>query len=144
MFRQGLDYLALIAAYTKANVRAQLEYPAAFFSQVIAMFLNDGVWVLFWMFFFSRFPVLNGWRLPVVILLWTIPAAGFGIAHAVMGNALQLASLILQGELDVWLSHPRAVLPHMLLGRSVPSAWGDVAFGYVVFFVFLQPSPARA
>src|SRR5262249_23033449 len=48
-----------------------------------------------------------------------------------------------QGEIDVWLSHPRAVLPHLLLGRSVPSAWGDAAFGYAIYFAFIRPDPLR-
>jgi ABC-2 type transport system permease protein len=143
MFRRGFDYLRLIAAYTKANLRAQLEYPGAFLSQVVAMFVNDGVWVLFWMFFFGRFPLPNGWQLSDVILLWTIPAAGFGMAYAVMGNAFRLAPVILNGELDVWLSHPRSVLPHMLLGRSVPSAWGDAAFGCVAYLVLARPDLAH-
>ena len=143
MFRNVLNYIGLVGAYTRANLRAQLEYPGAFFSQVIAMFVNDGVWVAFWMFFFSKFQVLNGWGLSDVISLWAISAAGFGIAYAIMGNSLQLAPLIVQGELDVWLSHPRAVLPHILLGRSVPAAWGDVAFGYFAYFVVVRPDLPR-
>jgi ABC-2 type transport system permease protein len=143
MFRRIADYIALVAAYTRANLRVQLEYPGAFLSQVVAMFVNDGAWVLFWVFFFNRFPVMHGWGLLDVISLWAITAAGFGIAFAIMGNSLQLATLIVQGELDLWLAQPRAVLPHMLLGRSVPSAWGDVAFGYFVYFAFVQPDFAR-
>jgi ABC-2 type transport system permease protein len=144
MFRNGLNYLGLVAAYMRANIRAQLEYPGAFLSQAAAMFINDGAWVLFWVFFFSRFRVLHGWGLPDVISLWAITAAGFGIAYAVMGNSLQLAPLIIQGDLDIWLSHPRAVLPHILLGRSVPSAWGDAAFGYAAYFIFVRPDMTRA
>jgi ABC-2 type transport system permease protein len=143
MFRKIGDYIALVTAYTRANLRVQLEYPGAFFSQIAAMFLNDGAWVVFWVFFFSRFPVLHGWGLLDVISLWAITAAGFGIAHAIMGNSLQLAHLIVQGELDMWLAQPRAVLPHVLLGRSIPSAWGDVAFGYFVYFAFVRPDAAR-
>jgi ABC-2 type transport system permease protein len=56
---------------------------------------------------------------------------------------LNLASVIVKGDLDVWLSHPRAVLPHLLVGRSVPSAWGDAAFGYVVYLAFVRPDPMR-
>lgn len=143
MFRTGLDYMGLVVAYTRANIRAQMEYPGAFLSQVIAMIINDGAWVMFWVFFFSRFRVLHGWGLPDVISLWSVTAAGFGIANAIMGNSLQLAPLIIQGELDVWLSHPRAVLPHMLLGRSVPSAWGDAVFGYAAYVFFVRPDLAR-
>ena len=144
MWKSFVDYIRLVAAYTRINLNAQLAYRGAFFSEVIAMFINDGAWVVFWMFFFTRFPVLRGWSLTDVMSLWAVATAGYGIAYCVMGNAhRQLAPAIAQGELDLWLLHPRAVLPHLLLGRSVPSAWGDGAFGYIVYFVFVRPDAAR-
>ena len=57
------------------------------------MFINDGAWVVFWMLFFKRFPVLHGWSLTDVIALWAILTAGFGLAYGIMGNALQLGRL---------------------------------------------------
>ncbi|MBC8075591.1 MAG: ABC-2 family transporter protein [Chloroflexales bacterium] len=133
------NYLALAAAYTRLNLNAQLEYRGAFISQVAAMFINDGVWVVFWVLFFTRFPVLRGWTAQDVITLWALTAAGFGLAHAIYGNALQLAGLIVQGQLDVWMLYPRALLPHMLLGRMSATAWGDLLFGLVVYVGFVRP-----
>src|SRR5262249_48643916 len=50
---------------------------------------------------------------------------------------------IMQGEIDAWLLQPRAVLPHLVLGRSAPSAWGDALFGYVVYLGFVRPDWPR-
>ena len=61
------NYLDLAVAYIRFNFRAQLEYRGAFFSQVAAMFINDGVWVAFWILFFKRFPVIHGWEVEDVI-----------------------------------------------------------------------------
>jgi ABC-2 type transport system permease protein len=133
------NYLGLAVAYTRLNLNAQLEYRGAFLSQVVAMFLNDAVWVVFWALFFTRFPVLRGWNVNDVITVWAIAAAGFGLAYAIFGNGLQLASLIAQGQLDVWMLYPRALLPHMLLGRMTATAWGDALFGYVVYIGFVRP-----
>jgi ABC-2 type transport system permease protein len=137
------SYLALAAAYTRLNLRAQLEYRGAFISQVVAMFINDGVWVLFWVLFFSRFPVLRGWTAQDVVTLWALAASGFGLGHALYGNSLQLAGLIAQGQLDVWMLYPRALLPHMLLGRMSATAWGDLLFGLVVYIGFVRPDAAH-
>jgi ABC-2 type transport system permease protein len=139
MIRSLTNYLQLAAAYVRFNLRAHLEYRGAFFSQVVSMFINDGAWVIFWMVFFERFPVLHGWTVTDVIALWAVVTAGFGLAFGIMGNAFQLAASIAQGEIDVWLLQPRAVLPHMLLGRSAPSAWGDALFGFVVYIGFVRP-----
>ncbi|HVQ63981.1 MAG TPA: ABC-2 family transporter protein [Terriglobia bacterium] len=143
MIRSLGSYLKLAATYVRFNFRAQLEYRGAFFSQVASMFINDGAWVAFWLLFFKRFPVLHGWSLTDVIALWAILTAGFGLAYGIMGNAIQLAGCIAQGEIDAWLLQPRAVLPHLLLGRSAPSAWGDALFGYIVYLGFVRPDWPR-
>ena len=67
MIRSLIDYLRLAAAYVRFNLKAQLEYRGAFFSQVFSMFVNDGVWVLFWMLFFRKFPILHGWNVADVL-----------------------------------------------------------------------------
>src|SRR5437763_918034 len=144
MLARMWNYLSLAAAYTRLNLNAQLEYRGAFLSQVGAMFLNDGVWVVFWALFFTRFPVLRGWGVKDVISVWAMAAAGFGLAYAIYGNALNLASLIAQGQLDVWMLYPRALLPHLLLGKMNATAWGDALFGYVVYMVFVRPDLVHA
>jgi ABC-2 type transport system permease protein len=137
--RRLFDYLGLAWAYVRLNLAAQLEYRGAFVSQVVAMFVNDAVWVAFWALFFTRFPVLRGWDVRDVITVWAVAAAGFGIAHAIYGNAIMLAQLIAQGQIDVWMLYPRALLPHMLLGRMNATAVGDALFGYAVYLAFVRP-----
>ncbi|MBS1956160.1 MAG: ABC-2 family transporter protein [Cyanobacteria bacterium SZAS-4] len=137
--RTLVNYLKLAAAYTRLNLDAQLEYRGAFYSQVVAMFINNCIWVWFWVLFFGRFKVLRGWDINDVVTLWCIAASGFGLAHTVCGNALQLAVLIARGQLDVWMLYPRALLPHILLGRMSATAWGDAIFGYIVYLIFVKP-----
>ncbi|MGH2543763.1 MAG: ABC-2 family transporter protein [Ardenticatenaceae bacterium] len=133
------NYISLAFAYTRLNLNAHLEYRGAFISQVVAMFINDIVWVVFWVLFFTRFPVLRGWTVEDVITLWAMAAAGFGLAHAIYGNAAPLATLIAQGQLDAWMLYPRALLPHMLLGRMSAASWGDALFGYAAYIAFVRP-----
>jgi len=133
------SYMKLAAAYTSINFKSLLAYRGAFISQMVAMFINDSVWIAFWCLFFTRFPVVKGWGVNDVITLWAIAASGFGLAHVFMGNALALPGIIMRGELDSWLLYPRAVLPHLLLGKSSASAWGDALFGVVVYLLFVKP-----
>jgi len=133
------SYVRLAAAYVRLNLDAQLEYRGAFISQIVAMFLNDCVWVIFWTLFFSRFPVLRGWGVRDVITVWAIAAAGFGLAHGIFGNAVELPKIIANGQLDVWMLYPRALLPHLLLGRMSAAAWGDALFGYLVYVFYVRP-----
>jgi ABC-2 type transport system permease protein len=139
VLRRFRGYAGLVAVYTRLNLNAQLEYRGGFAAQVAAMFVNNCVWLAFWGLFFTRFPVLRGWDVRDVITLWALSAAGYGLAHAVYGNALPLATLIAQGQLDAWMLYPRALLPHLLLGRMSATAWGDALFGYVIYVALVRP-----
>src|SRR5690606_28985702 len=111
----------------------------AFFTQAVAMFLNNGAWLAFWTLFFSTFPVVRGWTAMDVVTLWAIASAGFGLAHAFCGNVHVLATTISRGRLDAWLLYPRALLPHMVLGKMSATAVGDAMFGYFVYLAFVRP-----
>lgn len=139
MFKKLKSYLALAAAYTSLNLRAQLEYRGAFISQAGAMFLNNIAWIVFWGLFFHKFPILRGWTMSDFMTLWAVVAAGFGLAHAIFGNVLILPSLIAKGQLDAWLLYPRALLPHLLLGRMSATACGDAVFGYAAYLFLVKP-----
>jgi ABC-2 type transport system permease protein len=133
------NYLSLVGTYVRFNTKAAVEYRAAFASQMLAMILNDCIWVVFWTTFFARFPVVHGWGPTEVITLWAVCAAGLGIGETVFGNSARLASLIAQGELDSWLMYPRAVLTHIILGKMNATAFGDALFGYGVYIGFAHP-----
>lgn len=139
MWNKLINYLALAGAYLRFNVKAQLEYRTAFVSQSLAMFVNDCAWLAYFVMFFDRFPVLPGWGATDVATLWAVTAAGFGIGHCLFGNSLQLARIIANGELDSWLLYPRALLPHVVLGKMNASAFGDAVFGYAVYLVVVRP-----
>ena len=134
-----LNWLSLASAYVRLNLRTHLEYRGAFFSQVVAMIVNDAIWLIFWSIFFTRFPVLHGWDIKDVITIWGVAASGYGLAAALCGNALNLPTLVMRGQLDAWLLYPRALLPHLVLGKMSATSWGDAIFGYVVYLAFVRP-----
>jgi ABC-2 type transport system permease protein len=138
------NYLKLVYSYSVVNLKSQMEYRGAFFSQVLAMIFNNCVWVLFWTVFYSKYAVLRGWTIKDVVTLWAIACAGFGIAHALCGNALHLPVLIMRGQLDAWMLYPRRLLPHLLLGKMSASAIGDAIFGFATYFVVVCPDLTHA
>ncbi|PWU03163.1 MAG: hypothetical protein C5B53_00805 [Candidatus Melainabacteria bacterium] len=137
--RTLIGYCQLVYAYFCLNLKAQVEYRGALASQICAMFINNCFWLAFWSLFFLRFPVLRGWQISDVVTMWGIAACGFGLAHVVFGNGLFLPSLIAKGQLDTWMLYPRALLPHLLLGKMSATAIGDTLFGVFVYVIFVRP-----
>ncbi len=129
--RPNLEFLF---ALWKANLLSAMEYRAAFLTQIIGMIINDAIYFVFWIIFFGKFEVINGWDVQDMILLFGILAAGLGLAMYLFGNVQNLAELIAQGGLDYYLALPKPVLLHILASRSISSGFGDLTFGILCFF----------
>jgi ABC-2 type transport system permease protein len=127
--------LSFLLSLWKINLLSAMEYRVAFLMQVVGMMLNNAVYFVFWIIFFDRFKEINGWGLGDMLLLYGVVALAFGGGTYLFGNALHLAGIIANGELDYYLSLPKPVLLHLLASRSIASGAGDFVFGLLSFVV---------
>jgi len=112
-----------------------MEFRAAFFTQVIFMMINNGVYFLFWVMYFDKFNEVRGWDLRAMSLLFGIAATSWGIGSFFFGNFISLAEVIVGGRLDYYLSLPRPVLLHVLASKSIGSGMGDLIYGVGSFIL---------
>ncbi|XEC96897.1 ABC transporter permease [Paenibacillus tarimensis] len=117
----------------KLNIAGVMEFRLSFFLTAGMMFINNCIWLVFWSIFFAKFPVLNGWELRDVMLLWAVGAGGFGWANMLFGNFTRVAHLVASGQLDVYLTQPKPVILNMLASRMSLMAAGDFIFGLVIY-----------
>ncbi len=132
--------MRFIWEYAKANIAMEMEYRASFLIRVLGMILNDLMWMTFWVLYFKRFPVVQGWEMTDVLTLWCLCEIGFGLAHSVFGNALRLSTIIVNGDLDFYLVYPKDALVHALVSRSNATALGDFLLGPVAFIFIAKPT----
>jgi ABC-2 type transport system permease protein len=125
----------LVLDYLRHNLMSSMAYRGAFFLQVFGMVLNNTMLLFFWWVLFNQLPTLRGWDLTQIMILFGILAFGFGVANVVCGNAFQVARIIVRGDLDYYLALPADPLVHLLVSRMSISAWGDMAFGLVIYLV---------
>lgn len=133
-------YIEFVLQYARANLSMEMEYRASFIGRVVGMIVNDLMWMAFWILYFDRFPVVQGWQKADVLTLWCICEMGFGLAHSIFGNALNLAGIVVKGDLDFYLVYPKDVLLHTLVSRMNATALGDAVLGPVAFLVLVRPS----
>jgi ABC-2 type transport system permease protein len=129
-------YTRFVLAYIRLNLSAALEYRASFIAQTVGMMLNDAVFFIFWAIYFARFSDVSGWGMRDVALIWAVAATAVGLAVALLGNCMRLATLIVQGQLDYYLTLPKAPLPHVLVSRMGLAGWGDACFGLLAYVLF--------
>jgi ABC-2 type transport system permease protein len=85
------------------------------------------------MIYFARFRDLAGWQQQDVALLYGMAAWAFGLSVALAGGFRDMGRAIADGGLDVHLGRPRHPLPSLLLSRSIPSGFGDIASAPVMW-----------
>ena len=128
----------LIAGYVRHNLMSAIEYRSAFLLQVFGMALNNVIFLFFWWVLFTRLPDIRGWTMPMVSTVFGLVAVAFGVANAVFGNCLRIASVVVSGDLDYYLALPADPLLHVLVSRTHVSAWGDLISGLGIY-LFLVP-----
>ncbi|OXM87377.1 hypothetical protein CF651_06550 [Paenibacillus rigui] len=136
MMHRCTGILAFVWSCWKLNLAGAMEFRLSFLMTAGMMVINNIVWILFWVLYFDRFQVVNGWSFQDVMMMWAVSAGGFGLSAVLFGNAYRLAPLIANGQLDIILSQPKPVLLHMLVSRMSVSAIGDVLFALMLYGVF--------
>lgn len=129
-----------VVQYISANLQSAMEYRGSFLSQVVFMFLNNVMLLFFWWVFFAKIESLNGWEFREIMLLYAVASGAFAVRAVFFGGSLGLSSDIADGRLDFYLALPRPVLLHVLISRSMTSAWGDLLFSLVIFWLTARPS----
>ena len=114
------------------NMKATLEYRVNFIMQFFGMMLNNAAFAAFWLVLIGRTGAVGGYGFSDVMLIWALVSTSFGLAHVVFGNIRQLGRIIMEGGLDVYLLQPKDAWVNVLASRTVVSAWGDLAYGFIV------------
>lgn len=136
------DTLKFLRALTRTNLRASVALRGAFWTRVTFMFLNNFIFLVMWWVFFEKYDTVRGWRMADMTAIYGVGAGAFGLA-VIFGNGVrELARVIVQGDLDSFLTQPKTPLLHVAGARSEASGWGDLASAVVLFALSGYVSPS--
>ena len=119
-------------------LKSSVALRGAFLLQVCFMALNNLLFFGLWWILYQRFDQIRGYRLPDMLVLYSVCCCGFGLAVVMCGGLRDIAAKIADGDLDPLLSQPKSVLLRVLVSRSDASGWGDLVSG-VVLFALAEP-----
>ncbi|KAA3657863.1 MAG: hypothetical protein DWQ04_26860 [Chloroflexi bacterium] len=126
--------LAFLKTLVGLNLSSAMEYRASFITQIVGMFINNGIYFVFWLIFFERFGNIRGYGIQQIYLLFAVVTLGYGLSFMFAGNtAHNMAYLIAQGRLDYYLVFPRNLLLHVISSRMIISTIGDISFGVMAY-----------
>ncbi|UCC54385.1 MAG: hypothetical protein JSV68_10545, partial [Anaerolineaceae bacterium] len=71
--------LSFFRALTAVNLASSMEYRASFITQIVFMFINNGIYFVFWLIFFNQFGSVRGYDIGDIYLLFAVVALSFGL-----------------------------------------------------------------
>ena len=119
----------------KYNIMRAMLNRGTFLLSVVMMMLNNASFIIQWVILFSVKDEFGGYDLRTVMLLWGLASASFGLASIFFHNAMFLSDFIVEGKLDTLLVQPKNVLLASLTQKCESSAFGDLLYGYLMFFL---------
>jgi len=126
--------LTFLKSLISVNLSSAMEYRASFLTQIVGMFINNGIYFVFWIIFFRQFGSIKGYSMDEIFLLFSVVTVGYGLGFMFAGNTRQnMAYLIAQGRLDYYLVFPRNLLLHVMFSKMQVSTVGDLTFGFVTY-----------
>lgn len=99
--------LALFGRLTVAAMRGQLQYRASFVLETLAVFVGTGIDFVAILVFFGRVPLIGGWSMPEVVLLYGLVSASLGLAQILGGGFEDFQETVRLGRFDQVLIRPR-------------------------------------
>ncbi|HAN09776.1 MAG TPA: hypothetical protein DCP90_04095 [Clostridiales bacterium] len=129
------SYIKLLYKYKVLNISAAMEYRVSFILQIVLMILNNAAFLIIWGALFTVNKDIGGYGFKDVMLLWAISSSSFGFCYVLFGNGRKLMTLIINGELDVYLLQPKNLLFNILVSGTSVSAIGDFLYGYIILII---------
>ena len=123
----------LIGLYFRLNLSSAMEYRGSFLLQAFGMALSNGSFVFFWWIAFQQIKgTIGGYDFRDVMFIWAAASSAYGASHILFANMNAITRLIVTGELDTFLVQPKDTLINLLCARTSLSAWGDLAYRFIL------------
>lgn len=136
-------YSRFLATAFAVNIKAVLEYRINFLLQFFGMMLNNAAFAAFWAILIARTGSVGGYGFSDIMFVWGLVSTAFGLAHIVFGNIRGLSRLVIEGSLDIYLLQPKDVWLNLLASRTIVSAWGDFAYGFIILALLPGINPLQ-
>lgn len=119
-------------ALLKANMKAALSLRAAYAIRSLFALANHIIYIFLWFILFKTVPSIGGWRIEHVLLAYGIGIMVWGLISFLAYGLRTLPRQIEHGDLDSYLTQPRALLLNIALGTTQASGPGEVIFGLIL------------
>lgn len=110
----------------QTSIRASISRRGAFLIESGLMIANNLIFLAIWWIFFRQFNDVAGWNFNDMVILMVVGMGGFGLMQVCFGGVRNLSKIILNGDLDPFMTQPKNLLLHIAGSKSFSKGWGHL------------------
>lgn len=116
----------------KTSIRASMGKRGAFLIETGLMVANNLIFFSMWWIFFRQFKSIEGWTLEEMTVLMAVGLGSYGLMRVCFGGIKNLSLMILNGDLDAFMTQPKNILLHIAGSKSHAKGWGHLLTAFLM------------
>ncbi len=119
----------------RTSIKASISNRGVFLIESGLMIANNLIFFIIWWIFFRQFNDVAGWNFNDMIILLAVGTAANGLMHICFGGIRNLSKIIINGDLDPFMTQPKNLLLHIAGSRSHSKGWGHLMTALVLIIL---------
>jgi ABC-2 type transport system permease protein len=121
-----LKTLIFFLCLLRTSIRASISLKGAFILESALMVGNNLIFFSMWWIFFRQFKDISGWQINDMAASMAMLSGAYGLSNVCFGGVKNLGLIILNGDLDPFMTQPKNILLHVAGSKSRSKGWGHL------------------
>lgn len=127
--------LIFFASLLRTSIRASISVRGAFILESLLMVGNNLIFFSMWWIFFRQFETIGGWQINDMAASMAMLSGSYGISNVCFGGVKNLGLIILNGDLDPFMTQPKNLLLHLAGSKSRSKGWGHLITAVILLIL---------
>ena len=127
-----LKTISFFLCLLETSIKASISNKSAFILESILMITNNLIFLLMWWIFFRQFEDIGGWKINDMLALISICTGACGLMQICFGGVQYLGRVIVNGDLDLFMTQPKNLLLYLSSSKSLSKGWGFLMTSAIV------------
>ena len=119
----------------RTSIKASISKRGAFLIESTLMITNNLIFFSIWWIFFRQFKDVAGWNFHDMVILMAVGTGAFGLMQVCFGGVRNLSKIIINGDLDPFMTQPKNLLLHIAGSKSHSKGWGHLMTALILIIL---------
>lgn len=116
----------------QTSIKESLSKRGSFLFEILLSIISVMLFFSIWWIFFQHINNIAGWNFKDMVVLLAVSRGSSGLMHIFFGGVEEISKMIIEGNLDSYMTQPKNLLLHIVASRSHLIGWGGVISAFIM------------